>query len=457
MNQLVPLLTLSILAAQSASALIRLPPPGGSTPPSSSPGLACAAPPAAPHYLTAGDHGATSLGISFSDSGSCETSYEVQHRNADLAGSWVTRATLPASASTSTSFVDTNLSEDTYYCYRVKARNSYGATATTSQLCMKTRQVTANQRRLHDVRVRVKVAPFSGAGTDSPVRARLNAVPTSGWYPIGNETWLDYGRDDFRTGDTWTFVLGKDRLASDGAPIHTDVSQIVLDVQGSDTLCVSEIELLVNGRSAFSGSYGTTSSTARCGSQGSPITVTKAELRASALFRNFTADQPPLDLSEFGIASTIEAALGDRMHGTPVYWDAEPAPHAVTPLWLGLQANPETNEGFILNLPLRAAVDNWFDPQVLIQLVMDMESTCTANRTTVTISTSQVWADVGFDWWADVVHTLATAGIYFLLEPTIDGHAEGEIEPTSMEVSLPIDGCYVVTYEQGYGFTVAAR
>ena len=448
---------LALLAASSALALKVRPPigglPGGGVL-DPGPGIACAEPPSAPAYVGVGGQGATHVSVGYTDTSACETSYEIQHRNADANGAWVSRGTQPALGSGNATFTDYGLLEDTYYCYRVLARNSYGARASTNQQCMKTRHTEANAKALHDVRLRVKVAPFSDAGTNSPVLVRLNAKPTSGWYPIRNEMWLDYGRDDFRTNDNWTFIVDKANLPSDPRqpPMLSDISLVSLDVAGSDALCVSEIELLVNGSRAYLGTFGTTLATARCGSQGSPITVTKAELRASPAWQAFAQTSAPFDVSDTGVAAGIEAMLGDRMHGTPVYWDDEPAMSGVGDgLWLGMQAHPETDEGFTLNVPLRVDVNNWFDPQVLIQMVMRFESDCSGPRTKVKVSTEYIWADVGFDWWADIVHTVATAGFYFLLEPAIDGYAEGEVDPMEMSFSIPLDGCYVVVYT-GNGF-----
>src|SRR6185436_7424678 len=53
---------------------------------------------------------------------------------------------------------------------------------------------------------------------------------------------IDYGRNDFEQGDTFTYDLNVD-----GLPLLSDISRIKIIKYGTDGWCLADFRLLVNG------------------------------------------------------------------------------------------------------------------------------------------------------------------------------------------------------------------
>jgi hypothetical protein len=140
------------------------------------------------------------------------------------------------------------LTPDTRSCFRI-APMQFGSVMIdylSGTVCAYTRE--AESRPVWRIEVAVRTGPGSDNETDSTVRLRLNDRPPPAFsglpklLPNGNETWLDYGRDDFERGRTDRFDVNTTGISEFG-----DVHGITFALDGDDAWCLSSVSLFVNG------------------------------------------------------------------------------------------------------------------------------------------------------------------------------------------------------------------
>lgn len=88
------------------------------------------------------------------------------------------------------------------------------------------------------LQIQLTTANVQNANTNDGVRVELNN---------SNRTWLNYARDDFERGDTFTYDLNLENATQLG-----DIEFLRIIKTGDDGWCVDRVTLLVNGRPARS-------------------------------------------------------------------------------------------------------------------------------------------------------------------------------------------------------------
>jgi hypothetical protein len=140
------------------------------------------------------------------------------------------------------------LTPDKNYCFRMAPMqfNSVMIDYLSGTVCAYTRE--EQSRPVWRVELAVRTGTGSNDDTEDTVLVRLNdrpppvfsGLPTR--IPSGNETRMDYGRDDFEKGNTDTFDLNLTNISEFG-----DIHGITFAVAGDDMWCLSSLSLFVNG------------------------------------------------------------------------------------------------------------------------------------------------------------------------------------------------------------------
>jgi hypothetical protein len=270
-------------------------------------------------------------------------------------------------------------------------------------------------------------ADVSDAGTDDGVRVRLSPL---------NETWLDYGRDDFERGDVFTYDLNLDNVSD-----LSDITTLEIYKDDDNGWCIQEFTLLVNGVPIYNQYFGATSSTCHWvdwGDGHSPYyTVSRQTLRAHALWLNYT----PPDLAELietgqplipreEIESRIESMVGHRIHDTGAYWGHRYGARYV-------EATKTDEQTMHIDLDLSADVTLAPDPEVDADFDLQFSLSCSDDdklKLDVTMLNPNVSSD--FDWWIE----LLTIGLINLGEDSIAGRFEKAFGAIGVSISVDSGG-----------------
>jgi hypothetical protein len=141
------------------------------------------------------------------------------------------------------------LTPDKNYCFRIAPMdlvNSVMIDYLSGTVCAYTRE--AESRPVWRIEAAIRTGSGTDNETDSTVRLRLNDRPPPVFsdlpkrLPSGNETWLDYGRDDFERGRTDRFDVNTTGISEFG-----DIHGITFALAGDDAWCLSSVSLFVNG------------------------------------------------------------------------------------------------------------------------------------------------------------------------------------------------------------------
>lgn len=151
---------------------------------------------------------------------------------------------------------------------------------------------------------------ISDAGTDDTVSVSLNTA---------NQTRLDFPRDDFQRNNRFTY-----ELPTTGITRLQDIDRFVVGKDGTDGVCLSEIELRVNGVAVFNQKL--TSSGNPCkwidNDDGHPPThsVTRAEMRANSKWSSAKLPPLPSRITQAHLEALITAMAGNRTVGNALDW-----------------------------------------------------------------------------------------------------------------------------------------
>ena len=197
-------------------------------------------------------------------------------------------------------------------------------------------------------------ADVSNAGTDDPVKVMLNN---------GNETWLDYGRDDFERGDTFTYDLNLDRLND-----VKDVDFINISKTGSDGWCISYLALLINGRVVFDRAFSPGRWLDDSGGYSPTFTISGSEIESHPNWQNRQSFSPtiPYIIPRSELESRIESIVGHFLHSQPdLYWEEGKSK------WV--EVYPDDSDTIEVDLDLQAVDHTPFaDPWVDVNFFIDV-------------------------------------------------------------------------------------
>ncbi len=362
----------------------------------------------------------------FRDRATNETGYAVQRRVMP-SGSWQTVANYPARSNTGTytTYFDNNVTGDTRYCYRAVASNADGS-AYSSQRCAYTKEADATP--VWRAQLRIETASVNHADTDNSIRVALNDS-SSYTLPYGNQTWLNYSHDDFETGSDFVYDLSLDSLGS-----LEDVTRLQLYKEGSDAICIREIELLINEEPVFTETYGNTSSTCKWLDNDPGYTpylsVFHAELRDHDLWDAFDADIP-LVFDNDELISRVESMLGDASHGNALKWG-----HKFGPAYVETSVTNNTTLHF--DADLEADLDWLPNPEVDIDFDLVVGASCSGSDVNITIETAnfEVDADNGLVGELTEAFVCAFSWDWNCVEEEIEQEVLAAFEEVAIEASF---------------------
>jgi hypothetical protein len=395
--------------------------------------------PAAPRVNSRGANG-RSLTLLWSDSTMWASAvYQLQYQ---VGASWAPVATL---TSTPAAFVHAGLQPDTRYCYRVEVTASTGVRRSTPT-CRFTTDGTG--RKAARVQLELHTGDVGDAGTDDSIQVVLSEASNTGM----NSTWVDYGRDDFERGDTFTYDLNLDEI-----PLLSDITRIRITKDGTDGWCLADFRLLVNEIPVYAEDFHHLSGGCHWldGNDGHQPTyeVAHAQLRAHALWQAYNEPQRlDLDFSGFPLISAtlhipraeteqrLEGMIGHLLHGSPGHWGDRHNRAYV-------EADPATAPARqAVDLDLEATVPGWFDPELDVNFDLHYEAECSPDQTLalVHVTTENVHVNVDFDWFTEFLSFLlfppcTIADCVTQLEDYIADRVEAGFEPIvqSQRQSLP--------------------
>jgi hypothetical protein len=284
--------------------------------------------------------------------------------------------------------------------------------------------------RLDDVvpfrlQVRLVVGDVSDAGTDDTVEIRLNSR---------NLTYLDSPVDDFQAGSSRVYDV-----KLDGVTTLKDIDHLLVRKSGGDDgICLSRVDLLVNGATVFDATLGGSSPCQWF--DGDPIgkRFDSAALRGDDRWRSFAPPGPPTAISVTEWRQRIEGIVGDLITGNPLYWGGISGPavelSGITDssghqsLWVDLDLKADASVLFI-DLP---------DPTVDIDFVLDV--TCRAG--TLTIESTNIVIDPSSDaFWRIVT---------FNLVEFLDAKVQKSVQAafTGIDKHFPIGLCPTITIDR---------
>ena len=267
--------------------------------------------------------------------------------------------------------------------------------------------------------LRMVVADVDDAGTDDSVRVELSD---------GNGTWLDYGRDDFERNSDFTYDLVLTNLGK-----LDDIKYLRISKVGNDGLCLKSFDLLINGKRIYSQNLTVGRTPCRWidsdDGHAPLLLVSRATLRANTLWQQYTQPFPPLLIPREELESRIESIIGDKLHGTKLYW-GEISGRAV-------EVTRKDDHTVHVDLDLAYSVDNWFDPEVDVDF--DMAVTCSNGKITLTASNVQVHVDA--NWVTDVL----SLGLVNIAEHYIDGRINDGLKNFTFKTEVGVPLCPTIT------------
>jgi hypothetical protein len=307
---------------------------------------------------------------------------------------------LAAFLSSPAAFNHTGLQPDTRYCYRVAATGGPHGARVSALRCRYTTDGTGN--RAGRVQIRLHTANVEDADTDDGVNVVLtDAVSGTGL----NLTWVDYGRDDFERGQTFSYDLDLGHISLLG-----DITRLRITKDGTNGWCIADLALLVNEMEVYVETF--QALPGGClwldGDDGHQPTyeVDHARLRAHPEWQDYR--EPPrigidgmapqitaiLTIPRRETESRIEALIGHVIHGTEAHWGDMHGRAYV-------EADPSSyTDRLSVDLDLEADVNNWFDPELDIDFDLGFKAECSPDQTQalVEITTEALNASVDFDW-----------------------------------------------------------
>ncbi len=269
--------------------------------------------------------------------------------------------------------------------------------------------------------VRMVVGDVDDAGTDDGVKVELND---------NHHTWLDYGRDDFQRNSDFTYDLVLSNVGK-----LDDIKYLRISKTGSDGLCLKSFDLLINGKKIFSQNLAVGRTPCRWidGDDGHQPTfsVSRAALRAHPLWQTYTQPFPPLVIPRAELESRIESIVGDRLHGTKLYW-GEISGRAV-------EVTRKDDHTVHVDLDLAYDLDNWFDPEVDVDL--DMGLACANGK--IALTASNVTVHVDANWVTDVL----SLGLVNIAEHYIDGRIQDALQTFTYKTEVGVPFCPTISVQ----------
>ncbi|MDX2199196.1 MAG: fibronectin type III domain-containing protein [Phycisphaerae bacterium] len=391
-------------------------------------------PPIYPTDLKITARRANSLRLQFRDNSNDETGFHIYRRIGET-GPLQLIATLPAGVEAVREFTDTGLTADTAYMYQVGAFNSKGERSL-QPFGAYTRSAVAEP--VWRVQLAVRVADQDDANMDDNLQVLLNSA-SGDLRPSFNDTWLDYGRDDFERGSFFVYDLNLD-----GIDQRSDITQIQLRHEGSDAVCIDSIGLYVNEVSVYARDF---AAEGRCKSldDSDRFTVSHETLRSDPRWQSYITPPAPLFIDRNELESRIEGMMGHMLHDQDAYWGDRDGRAFV-------EATFVDAERLHVTLDLKGEVDNFFDPEIDISFDLVVSAGCESDGSVaITIATENFDASVDLGFLGSVIDFFTpippvfdlpcAGGVGRCLERRIASAIEAAFVPISLEIVVDTPIC----------------
>ncbi len=264
--------------------------------------------------------------------------------------------------------------------------------------------------------VRFTTGDVKNAGTDDSVKVQLRS---------DNVTWVDYGRDDFERGDTFTYDLTLDNINR-----LNDITKLKIAKTGSDGWCVRSLDLIINGRVIYTRNFNSP-----ClwldndNGHSRSYTVVSSRLRAHPRWRSYRQPFPPLVIPHEEMESRVESILGDNIHGTKLYWGHL---HG-----RAVEVTKKDDQTIHVDLDLAYGVTALPDPEVDIDF--DLRFACSAGE--ITLTTLNVDVDVDSAWYYEVV----SLGLIEILDYKVENGIEDAFTAINEAIDTGQSVCPTIT------------
>lgn len=266
------------------------------------------------------------------------------------------------------------------------------------------------------VQFRVRTADVSDAGTDDSVRVALN---------LNNNTWLDYGRDDFPRNNTFTYDLKLDHVATIG-----DLSHIYLAKTGSDGLALKSIELLVNGRLIYTQSFASAFWLDNDGGHSNIFVINYSQLRQDDSWRNYFQPLPPFVIDRPEIESRIESIMGDAAAGNRLQWG-----HKYGRAFVEATKASAANTVHV-DLDMELDIPYYFNPEVDIDF--DLQVVCVNNKIELRMLNPKVVVD------SDFIAEVLSLNLISLLDGYLTDEMNKALKGINLSSGIGVPRCPVI-------------
>lgn len=157
----------------------------------------------------------------------------------------------------------------------------------------------------------IKTGSVEDARTDDDVRVQLNG---------NNITWLDYPRDDFEKGDSWSYDLNLINV-----PRMSLIDYLEIAKNGQNGWCIEEIALRLNHNMVFYKSFANLPDGCRWldnDYEGRRIKISSEDLRTNQHWIPFYVSPfPPATIEKHELTHIFEGIIGDIFHYSDLFWD----------------------------------------------------------------------------------------------------------------------------------------
>jgi hypothetical protein len=241
-------------------------------------------------------------------------------RSANSGGPWTLLQTLgPQPAGAYVDYLDQAATMNAENCYRITVSdgvNSFSRKISPVR-CAYTRPDSSEDPFtdpfVHRLQLRIQIASAADADTDNTIEVRLqspvNVTTVTNWDPAGNSTWVDSLADDFERSSNRTYDLMTANIGR-----ASDITQITLAKPGDDDVCIAALELTIDGDSAFSRTYGNSTSQCQWIHGNDQLSISFAELRAHPEWMSLHPSTF-IGFDAASLRSVIEATFGHFIHG----------------------------------------------------------------------------------------------------------------------------------------------
>jgi hypothetical protein len=378
----------------------------------------------------------SSISLRWHDRSSVETS-TLLRRRADGSSGWEEAHTY-GPVTGFNDVTDQGLDPDRRYCYQFVVSNEHGDSFS-PQRCAYTRGATVLP--IYRAQLQVETADITNAGTNDRVSVRLNSVPGALTVPTGNVTVMDYGQNDFGSGDNFFYDLELTTLEN-----FTDVTLLSVSKDGDNGLCISAMALWLNNVRVFHEDFGSRPDGCHwldnSGDHSRRYSVFHDTLRAHPDWQQFgptvqfAIDRDEIESRMEGMAghlfSSIDQAQWGNRHGRA---------------WV--EASHRDSDTVQVNLDMEGEASYWLNPDIDIDFAVSFRFSERNGQWEFDITTSNLEATADFDWFTETLSFILPCGPVISIAfdegiPDCITYLEGYIEDRVRDAWQPIAESFAI-------------